>query len=513
MSGRIVQGADITSPQELTCDVCIVGSGAGGSVLAARLAAEGLSVIVLEEGGYYARPDFDLNLGSAFDRLYQDGGRRATDDLSITVLQGRSIGGSTTINWTTCYRTPDRILDHWRDVHGVDTLNAEVLGPHWDRVEERLNIHRWEESPPNAHNSILSAGCEALDWEFGILKRNVKGCGNTGYCGHGCPLDAKQAMHVTFIPDACRSGAVVYADVRADRYEVTDGRVVAVHASVMDRLTKQPTGTTVTVRPKIAVTSGGAINSPALLIRSDITQGPVGKRTFLHPVVAVVATYDHDISPWAGAPQSVASHQFIDRGDNTMGCFLEVPPMHPMLASVSSPLFGDDEAAFMENLKNTGTLIALHIDGLVPGDEGGTVTVDANNRIRVNYPLTALHQEAFQFSHERMAEVHFAAGAIEVMSLHGEPLRMTDPSQVPQLGTKSYGAHEHPIFTAHQMGGCAMGPDPATSVVDTRLKHHHIDNLYVVDGSVFPTALGVNPSQTIYGIASWAAVHIAEAAR
>jgi choline dehydrogenase-like flavoprotein len=139
--------------------------------------------------------------------------------------------------------------------------------------------------------------------------------------------------------------------------------------------------------------------------------------------------------------------------------------------------------------------------------------VDANNRIRVNYPLTALHQEAFQFSHERMAEVHFAAGAIEVMSLHGEPLRMTDPSQVPQLGTKSYGAHEHPIFTAHQMGGCAMGPDPATSVVDTRLKHHHIDNLYVVDGSVFPTALGVNPSQTIYGIASWAAVHIAEAAR
>lgn len=509
---RIFRGTDITESLELSCDVCIVGSGAGGAVLAARLAEAGRSVIVLEEGGYYARPDFDLNLASAFERLYQDGGKRATDDLSITVLQGRSVGGSTTVNWTTCYRTPDRILAHWRDVHGVDTLDTDVLTPHWEQVEERLNIHRWDEIAPNAHNSILSAGCDALGWEYGILRRNVKGCGNSGYCGHGCPLDAKQAMHVTFIPDACRAGAQVYADVQANRYEVENGRVVAVHATVIDRASKQPTELSVTVRPKVAVTCGGAINSPALLIRSGITQGPVGKRTFLHPVIAVVGTYDRDITPWQGAPQSVASHEFIDRGPDTIGMFLEVPPMHPMLASISSPLFGNDEAVFMANLGRTGTLISLHVDGLVPGDEGGTVTVDAHNRIRLNYPLTSLHSEAFQFSHERLTELHFAAGAVEVMSLHPEPLRMQSVSQVEELAQKSYGAHEHPIFTAHQMGGCAMGPDPSTSVINTQLRHHHINNLYVVDGSVFPTALGVNPSQTIYGIASWAAIHIAQAA-
>ena len=112
MSGRILQGTDITAPLDLSCDVAIVGSGAGGAVLAARLASKGLSVIVVEEGGYYGRPDFDLNLGNALATFYQDGGRRATEDLAITVLQGLTVGGSTTVNWTTCYRTPERILSH-----------------------------------------------------------------------------------------------------------------------------------------------------------------------------------------------------------------------------------------------------------------------------------------------------------------------------------------------------------------------------------------------------------------
>lgn len=508
MSGRIVQGTDLTADVELDCDVCIVGSGAGGSVLAARLAAAGKQVILLEEGGYFARPDFDLNLARAFSRYYQDGGRRATEDLAITVLQGRAVGGTTLINWTTCYRTPDGILALWQARHGVDTLSTEVLTPHWEAVEARLGIEPWSAFDPNPQNSLLARGCEAMGWDHHILRRNVRGCGNTGYCGHGCPLDAKQAMHLTYLPDALRAGAELYADTRAVRFERDGRRVIAVHAEVLDRETTRPTGVAVTVRAKTFVLSGGAINSPALLLRSGFTEGPVGERTFLHPVVAVSATYDEPVQPWAGAPQSVASHQFIERGED-MGLFFEVPPMHPVLASVATPDFGSEELDFLSQLTHSATFIALARDG-VGSDVGGTVRIDERGRIRLAYPLTDTHRDAFRFAHRALASLHLAAGANTVRTLHSTPFTLTSERDLRALDDLPYGAHQHNIFTAHQMGGCAMGNDATTSVVDPHLRHHHHDNLFVVDGSVFPTSLGVNPSESIYGVAHWAADHIAD---
>ena len=509
MSGFIRSGADISADIEETCDVLIVGSGAGGAVLAAGLVDAGLDVVMLEAGGAFTHRDFDLHEQSAYPAMYQDRGTRATADLAISILQGRTVGGSTTVNWTTCYRTPERILAHWQRVHGIEGLDAESLRPHFEAVEARLNIHRWPEERANANNRAILDGARALGWEADATRRNVKGCANSGYCGVGCPVDGKQAMHVTYLPDAVAKGLRLYADTEARRVVVEGGRAVRVEAKVLDRRTSREVGRRVIVKPKVLALSGGAINTPALLLRSGLDAGgQVGRRTFLHPVVGMAGLHEAPINGFWGAPQSAASHQFVDRGADKMGFFLESAPVHPMLIALGTGGFGESHAAFMAQLPHATAMLALCVDGLVPGDEGGTISLRSDGRIRVDYPIGPALEEGFKAAHKALAELTLASGATQAISMHADPIPMASPADLGKLDAAAYGAHEHGIFTAHQMGGCGMGPD---GVVDSEHRFRGIDNLFVVDGSVLPTALGVNPSQTIYGLAHRARAFVAGA--
>lgn len=501
MKGELIRASALTADVEERCDVCVIGSGAGGAVLAAGLVERGLRVVMLEEGGYHTKSEFDLQEGNAYPMLYQEQGMRATADLAITILQGRSVGGGTTVNWTTCFRTPERILDHWRAFHGVEGVDLASLAPHFEAVEERLSIEEWPVERANANNRVLWDGCRRLGWEVSGLRRNVKGCANSGYCGMGCPIDAKQSTLVTYVPDALEKGLRLFAEARVERLEVEAGKVSAVHALALGER-NQPTGRRIRIRPKVVVSSAGAINGPALLLRSGLNEnGRVGKRTFLHPVVVMAARFDERVDAFYGAPQSVASHHFVERGPEKIGFFLEVPPVHPMLASTAFNAFGHEHQDFMRELPHIGVLIALSIDGLLPGDEGGTVSLRRDGRIRIDYPIGERLVESFRASSLAMARVQFAAGAREVRSLHFEPLILRSEAELGRLERAPYGALRHTVVTAHQMGGCAMGADPETSVVDSSLRHHRIPNLFVVDGSVFPTSLGVNPSETIYALA------------
>ena len=507
----ILRGRDLTTDQTVACDVCIVGSGAGGSVLAAGLAERGLSVVMLEAGSWNRRSDFISHEASAFPNLYQERGGRSTVDRAITILQGIGVGGSTTVNWTTCFRTPDRILEHWAEFHGIQALNSATLAPHFAAVEERLNIHVWNKAAANENNKRLIAGGEALGFKVDALRRNVKGCANSGYCGMGCPVNAKQAMHLTYIPDAVNAGMRLYANTNAERLVVENDKVVEVLCSVRDEKTHQPTGVTLRVRPQVAVSSGGAINSPALLLKSGLDDHDrVGRRTFLHPVVGLPALYDEEINPFYGAPQAVGSHHFIDRGDR-IGFFLETAPLHPTIASISLSHAGESARSFLTQLAHTGIVIALHVDGLLPGDEGGTTSLRRDGRVAIDYPIREHLTEGFRASHQVLAKIALAAGAREVFSLHSEPIRLTSEADLPRLKAADYGALRHSVFSAHQMGGCAMGATPETSVVSQELRHHRVENLFVVDGSVFPTALGVNPSQSIYGLAHYARAAVGDA--
>lgn len=507
---NLMRGHEVRSNLALSADVCIVGSGPGGAIAAARLAASGARVILLEEGGYFTRKaDFHMQEAEAYPKLYQDHGNRATDDLAITILQGRGVGGGTLVNWTTCFRTPEATLALWRERFGLADFTAARFGPHWDEVESRLNIREVDPSEVNDNNAVLLEGAKKLGIPTELLRRNVTSCLHTGYCGMGCPTNAKRGMALTYLPDAALKGARVYADCRATRLvlDAPRERVTAVEAEVLDPTTDRPTGRRVTVSAARFVVAGGAINSPALLLRSDVPDpyGRIGKRTFLHPVVATVALFEKRIDPFYGAPQSVASHAFIERPGKT-GFFLEVPPLHPMLASLALPGLGAAHRDGMKLLARTNAVIALLRDGFLPGDEGGTVSLrEGGRRLSIRYPLGETHWEAMREAMRVSARIQLAAGAREVRTLHKDPVVIREERDLAAIDERKLGPNLLGVFTAHQMGGCAAAADPAVSVVDGNLRQHHLANLWVFDGSVFPTSLGVNPQLSILGVIAAAA--------
>jgi choline dehydrogenase-like flavoprotein len=514
MSGRITTGDEITEDLKLKCDVCIVGSGSGGAWLAYELCSKGLDVVMLEEGGYHTRREFDLTEAFAFPKLYQELGNRTTDDLSVTLLQGRSVGGSTTVNWCSSFRTPERILKIWRDVHGLE-LTSDVLTPHWEAAEKRLHIKEWPEALINRNNRILWDGLHKLGYDRGLIKRNVNGCANLGYCGMGCPIDAKQSMLVTVLPDAVEKGLRLFSNVSVRRLEVQGRRVARVTGQVLDVEKDVPTGRTVSVEAKVTAVCGGAINTPALLLRSGLdAEGRVGRRTWLHPVVVMMALFDEPVNAFSGAPQSVYSHQFIERGAGKIGFFLEVPPVHPMLAAVVATGTGARMQELLHKLPYINAMIAITVDGLLPHETGATVALrdGAYSRHSLQYGFVPENWEAFRAGYREMARIQLAAGARKVISLHDEPVELSSEADLAKLDAAPYEKLRLRVVTAHQMGGCPMGKEPAKSVVDPKLRFHTMDNLFIVDGSVLPTSLGVNPQLTIFGLSRWASQHVAAAA-
>jgi choline dehydrogenase-like flavoprotein len=489
----------------------VVGSGAGGATAAAVLTAAGARVAVLEEGGHYTRRDFNLQESWAYPALYQEHGNRATDDLSIMILQGRSVGGGTTVNWTSSFRTPERTLALWAARHAVRGLDAPTLAPHFEAVEKRIDVGHGDPDDVNNNNRKLREGAAKLGWQPELIHRSVKGCARLGYCGMGCPLDAKRSSRTTYLADAVAGGAQVYADCRATLVETDRGRARAVVAEVLDRASDRPRGRFVAYARRGVVLAGGAINTPALLLRSKAGTdgGRVGRRTFLHPTVPLIAFYDQPIEAFYGAPQSVAVHHFADRGER-VGYFFETAPIHPMLAALAFPGFGDSHRKIVERLPYAQATIALLVDGH-HDDDGGTVATGGDGRIKLSYPLTPALREAAVSALGDMARLQLAAGAREVMTLHETPLSIRTEADIAAIAAAPFGPNRHTLFSAHQMGGAAMGEDPARSVVDSRGRHHQLENLWIADGSVFPTSLGVNPQLSVYAHAHLFATEIAKA--
>jgi len=492
------------------CDFVVVGSGAGGSIAAAVLAEAGAHVMIVEEGGHHTRREFNMQEAWAYDTLYQDHGNRATEDLSITILQGRTVGGGTTVNWTSSFRTPEKTLALWASRHGLTGLDAATLAPHFAAVEARLSIADGNPDDVNANNRKLLEGGRKLGWNPELIRRSVKGCARLGACGLGCPIDAKQSALVTYVPDALAAGATLFTNARAKLIETDRGRAKGVVCEVLEPTTDRATGRRFVVYARRGVVlAGGAINTPALLLRSKIVNASdaVGRRTFLHPTVPLLAFYDEPIEGFYGPPQSVACHHFADRGER-VGYFLETAPLHPMLAAVAYPGFGARHRQVMERLAHAQATIALLIDGH-HDDEGGRVAADRDGRIRVSYPLAAGLREAAVDAIKNMARLQLAAGAREVITLHEDPISIHSEADLGKIDGASFGPNQHALFSAHQMGGAAMGADRARSVVNARGQHHEIENLWVTDGSIFPTSLGVNPQLSIYAHARLFATEIA----
>jgi len=503
-------------PQDLTleADVAIIGSGAGGGTTAEILSAAGYKVLLIEEGPLKTSSDFKMLEDQAYTSLYQEGIGRMSKDGAITILQGRAVGGTTLINWTSSFRTPDQTLEHWAKEHDVVGHTPAEMAPWFEKMEQRLGVAPWL-VPPNANNDVIRKGCEKLGYAWHVIPRNVRGCWNIGYCGMGCPTNAKQSMLVTTIPATLEKGGELLYLARAEKLSIKDARVTGLHCVAMDERCVAPTGRTITVKARHYVLAGGGINSPALLLRSEAPDphGRLGKRTFLHLVNMSAGLFDEVINPFYGAPQSIYSDHFQwqDGITGKMSYKLEVPPLHPALATTLLGGFGTENARHMENLPHTHAMLALLRDGFHPDSPGGNVELRSDGTPVLDYQVSSYAWDGLRRAFHSMAEIQFAGGANAVMPMHADARYVRTLTEARALiDGLSLELYRTRLGSAHVMGGCAMGEDPKNAVTDSLGRHHQLHNLSIHDGSLFPTSIGANPQLSVYGLTAQLANSLAQ---
>jgi choline dehydrogenase-like flavoprotein len=501
---KVIDASALTDDLALEADVAIVGTGAGGGTAAEILTDAGLGVVMIEEGPLATSSDFHMRESEAYPQLYQESAARKSKDKAINILQGRCVGGGTTVNWTSSFPTPPATLDYWGREFGLAGFGPADLAPWFDRMEKRLNIAAWPVAP-NENNDVLRRGAQALGISVGAIRRNVNGCWNIGYCGTGCPTNAKQSMLVTTIPAALARGATLLTRARAWTLEHARGRASALSCIGLDRRGTDPSLRRISVRAKTFIVSGGAIGTPALLLRSKVPDphGVVGKRTFLHPTVVSLAQMPARVDGFAGAPQTIYSDHFLDAlpADGPIGYKLEVPPLHPVLVATTLPGFGAEHAHGMGNLPHLQVIIALMRDGFHRDSPGGTVALRSDGTPVLDYPLNDYFWNGVRRAFSTMAEIQFAAGAKTVTPLHAAGASFAGWREAQAaIGAMALAPLVTPVVSAHVMGGCPLGSDARRGAVDLAGRYHHLENTYVFDGSLFPTSLGANPQLSIYSI-------------
>ena len=510
---RVLGGPQGPWPDRLTCDVLIVGTGAGGGITADLLTAAGLDVLIVEEGPLKSASNFTGLERDAYPALYQEAAGRRTADRAIGILQGRCVGGSTTVNWTSSFRTPASTLAFWRERFGLTDLTPETLAPWFEQVERRLSIERWPVAP-NANNERLRTGASKLGIATDIIARNVKGCWDLGNCGLGCPTQAKQSMLVTTLPAALDRGARLLVQCRAERIEWSpDGRVSAVVLQPV-HLNGSVAGEATRVSARHVVLAGGAINTPALLMRSSAPDPYrlLGRRTFLHPVAASVALFEERIAGWSGAPQSVYSDHFLETVpvDGPIGFKLEAPPLYPVIAATTLPGIGSGYASLLRDFEHTQALLALLRDGFHASSPGGTVRLRRDGSAMLDYPLNDYLLDGVRRAWLAMAEIQFAAGASKVLSVHegAGPWLTWDQAKRAISGLASEPSTLR-LLSAHVMGGCMLAPTPERGITRPDGQHWQIGNLSIHDGSLFPTSIGANPQLSVYAVVARLAAALA----
>jgi len=494
----------VTKDTALTCDVVVIGSGAGGAVVAAELVAAGKDVLILEKGGYRNEADFTHQESDALTTMYDAAGLLATRDLGLVVLQGSTLGGGTVINYTTSFHTPEPVRREWAVDHRLPHFESAEFTRSLDAVAHRLGVNT-EQAKPSGRDQILIRGLEQLGWHHGVLPRDVRGCSqddSCGYCGMGCRRGAKQSTLITYLQDAAARGARVVVNCDVRRVLLERGTASGVEARVDNH--------TVTVRARAVVVAAGSIHSPALLLRSGVALPALGRHLALHPATAVLADMDEAVRPWTGTVQAHYSDQFADL-DAGYGFKFETAPVHPSLQALAAPW---ESAAGhrdrMAKLASTGLVGILLRDRF-----GGRVTVDRDGAAVIDYRLSRYDRAHLRRAIAAGAEMLEAAGAREiwlplarsVTYRPGRPNAREDWMR--RVDAAGWGPNELLLVTFHQMASCRMGSTAATSVVDAEHRVWGIRGLYVADASTFPSASGVNPMLTVMAIAHRAAGVIA----
>jgi choline dehydrogenase-like flavoprotein len=470
----------VSPTRTLEADVCVIGAGAGGAVVAAELAEGGARVVVLEQGPSHDPDGFTARPMEMMARLYRDGGQTVTLGAPpIALPLGRGLGGTTLVNSGTCFRTPAHVLERWRREHGLE-LDGGALDPCFERVERALSVAEVTPELAGANAAVARRGAERLGWSHGYLRRNARGCVGSGVCAFGCPTSAKQHVGITYLPRAQDAGATVLTGTDVQSILVEGGRARGVRARALE------------VRAPRVVVAAGTIHTPLLLARSGFgaASGQLGRNLVLHPATAAFALMDEVVDMARGVPQSFYVDEFAREGIMFEG--VAGPPAY---VALSLPLTGARHAAAMADYRHLAQF------GLMVSDSSrGNVRLPRRRRggqALIRYDIVEQDVAKFRAGLARLEELFRAAGAREVyLPL---PLGVT-PARARAQDLK--------LMAFHPLGTARVDADPARGVLDPDLRVHGVEGLHVADGSVMPSSLGVNPQITIMALATRLAYHL-----
>ncbi len=483
---------------EKSCDVLIVGSGAGGGTVAQELvplARDGRRVVVLEQGPRLAPEDFtgrELEMASI---LYANDGGFLTSDGTMTLAFGRAYGGSTVVYTGTSMRPPERVIRGW-EVPGLDFADLDARAA---KFAGQNNVHLLPDDLLNDNNRLFVEGCRKAGYRAEQFPLNVKGCRGSSLCNLGCPNGAKQGTHAVQLPAAERGGVEVVTRAEALRIE---------ERAAVVRVSSRPEGGRglppewepgeYRVRAEIVVLAGGAVGTPALLLRSGIPGLPpaVGAGFTCHPAHILVAEHPRAITNDVGHPKSF----FLDRAVEE-GFVLETCMYFPFTTAKNLAGFGEPHSTLMRAFPRLQMIRVLACDRAVASNR---VAVDREGNPVVHYRFTRETIEALVRATRASARIFFAAGAIRVHAPSADP-PLLEAAEADRIDERIDRRHFQPgkisVSAAHLMGGCAMGSGRESSVTDSRGRVHGLPWLHVADASLFPDSLEINPYLTIMTLA------------
>ena len=479
--------------QQEQADVCVIGSGAGGAVVAKELAEAGLSVIILEAGENHDPTTFGNYEPEMLRRLFWDGGLRRTRDGAIVISQGKGVGGSTVHNLCYAVRPPQVLLDRW----GVPDLSSN-----FDRVEQTLGVTQIQETDVNRLNTVIRRGCEVMKWRGVVQRHNRGACPTCGsQCLFGCPLSksiqddpkrmGKQSMAVTYIPLALAAGARLYSNCTAEKIHVKKDSVTGVSARL-------PWGE-LDVQSKVIVLAAGAVNSPQLWLKSRLPNlnQRVGKNLRLHPAVFVGGIFNETINGHLGIPQSYYIDQFLDLERAHSSGYLLMPAFgSQMIVAASLPGFGADHRELMERYGHIAALLVLLHDRTT-----GRVSVNYKGAPNIAYRLRRSDKKVLVEGAINAARLLFAAGATEILMPYTQHFPIKTDADLEIIRQRGIVPNDIMMASSHPQGTLRMGENPNRTVVNFSGESHAVKGLFVADASLFPTSVGVPPTLTIAALA------------
>jgi choline dehydrogenase-like flavoprotein len=484
---QVTDGAIAREDLELECEVVVVGTGAGGAACAYELASRGRAVLMLEEGRYHRRDSFSSRPAPMTRKLYRDHGLTvALGNAYVPVWAGRAVGGSTTINSGTCYRTPDRVFRTWRD-EGLAGFSAESLAPYYQRVEAMLQVTRAKMELTGGVGRVVARGADKLGYKNAPLLRNAPDCDGQGVCCFGCPTGAKRSTDVSYVPEALKRGAQLVTSARVTGIDLEGGRARGVRARLAS-------GKTLRVRAAAVVVAGGALMTPLILAKT-LRSKMLGRNLSIHPAAKVMALFDELIDMDAAIPQGYMVEQFQDEGLMFEGGSTPLD-----ITAVAVPWVGRRFMDLMEAYRRVATF------GLMIADTSrGRVRPGPNGSPLLTYDLNAADTARMVRGIAILSDLFFAAGAKRVMPMVAGMEELGSVADVAALRSMKVRPGDFEVTAYHPLGTCRIGVDPKTSVLGPDHQSHEVAGLYVTDGSAVPTPLGVNPQMTIMAMALKAA--------